>query len=138
MTETVLVLEFEALDDKDTDVVEVFDFCADTESFAEGVLVGVVVIVPFDVNVGSGLRDWVVVCVVVRVILNPVCDVVPEALDVFDSVAVCVAVALFVCVMLSRKDPVIVFVNFGVFDAINEYDMVGDDDDVFETRKLDV
>jgi len=53
----VLVFEFEALDDKDTDVVEVFDFCADTESFAEGVLVGVVVNVPFDVIVGSGLRD---------------------------------------------------------------------------------
>ena len=57
----MLVFEFEALDDKDTDVVEVFDFCADTESFAEGVLVGVVVNVPFDVIVGSGLRDWVVV-----------------------------------------------------------------------------
>jgi hypothetical protein len=138
VTETVLVFEFEALDDKDTDAVEVFDFCADNESFAEGVLVDVMVIVPFDVNVGGGLRDCVVVCEVVRVILNPVCDDVPLALGVFDSVDVCVAVALFVCVMLLRSEPVIVSVIFGVFDAINELDIVGDDVLVFETRKLDV
>jgi hypothetical protein len=47
-------------------------------------------------------------------------------------------VALFVCVILLRKEPVIVFVILGVFDAINELDIVGDEVLVFETRKLDV
>lgn len=46
--------------------------------------------------------------------------------------------ALIVCVMLLRSEPVIVSVIFGVFDAINELDIVGDEVLVFETRKLDV
>ena len=46
--------------------------------------------------------------------------------------------ALFVCVILLRKELVIVSVIFGLFDAINELDIVGDEVLVFETRKLDV